>query len=695
MGDRHRRARAGRPAHHRGAGQRGRRAGDRAGEPRAAGGDRRASRTAATWRAARSSPGRLAGLAGDYPVSVEQPVRAQDVPGALARAWHEAVAGRGPALVDRAHGRLGRSRRRRPELAAPAAVLRPRTAADASDVAELAGLAGRGARARRWWSAPTRTTRDAGPRWSRWPSGSAAPVWQESFAARAGFPQDHPLFAGHLPAGARPAARGAGRPRRRARGRRAGLPPVPLSKQGPLVEPGHDAWCWSPTTSRTRTTARSELAVRRRARRRVLRRARRSGCRPATRTAPPAARAARAAAPPGDGEPLRAAHVMAALAERLPADAVVVEETPSSRPDLHPLLPARAPLGFLSAAMGGLGFALPAAIGCGWRRRAGRSSPWSATARRCTGSRRCGAPRTTLRRAVRGARQRPLRGDGPPRRAARRRQGAVAGVRGGQHRRRWRSAWAARRRRVETHDDLLKVLDDVVPTPGRAAPSRSCSRSRWCPRPTSTPDARIPRRNHDRARPRDGRASSTRRTWAGSLFDGRWRPAGDGRPVIEPATGDELGHGRRWPGRRTSRAAAGARRAGPARVGGDAASRSAPAVLRRAGELCQRARRGDRAAGSSARPAPSRRPRPSSRPTSPPQECYEAAALPSQPVRRGAALDAAAAEPRPPRPGRRGRRDRAVQRPADPRRSARSPRRWRSATRWCSSRTRAPRSAAA
>src|SRR5215212_9171039 len=27
----------------------------------------------------------------------------------------------------------------------------------------------------------------------------ACPVWQESFGARAGFPQDHPLFAGHLP----------------------------------------------------------------------------------------------------------------------------------------------------------------------------------------------------------------------------------------------------------------------------------------------------------------------------------------------------------------------------------------------------------------------------------------------------------------------------------------------------------------
>ena len=39
--------------------------------------------------------GRLAGLAGDYPVSVEQPARAQDVPAAVARAWHEARLGAG------------------------------------------------------------------------------------------------------------------------------------------------------------------------------------------------------------------------------------------------------------------------------------------------------------------------------------------------------------------------------------------------------------------------------------------------------------------------------------------------------------------------------------------------------------------------------------------------------------------------
>src|SRR3954469_13605526 len=43
--------------------------------------------------------GRLDGLAGEYPVWVNQPVQAQDVPGALARAHHAAVTGRGPATV--------------------------------------------------------------------------------------------------------------------------------------------------------------------------------------------------------------------------------------------------------------------------------------------------------------------------------------------------------------------------------------------------------------------------------------------------------------------------------------------------------------------------------------------------------------------------------------------------------------------
>jgi benzoylformate decarboxylase len=58
-----------------------------------------------------------------------------------------------------------------------------------------------------------------------------------------------------------------------------------------------------------------------------------------------------------------AGHVLAALAERLPANAVVLEESPSNRPELQTRLPARQPMGFVSAAMGGLGFGLPAAAG--------------------------------------------------------------------------------------------------------------------------------------------------------------------------------------------------------------------------------------------------------------------------------------------------------------------------------------------
>jgi benzoylformate decarboxylase len=67
--------------------------------------------------------------------------------------------------------------------------------------------------------------------------------------------------------------------------------------------------------------------------------------------------------PPAPGEPLRAGHVLDALAERLPADAMLVEESPSSQPELYRRIPVRVPFGFLSAANGGLGFGLAGSIG--------------------------------------------------------------------------------------------------------------------------------------------------------------------------------------------------------------------------------------------------------------------------------------------------------------------------------------------
>ena len=143
--------------------------------------------------------GKLTGLAGDYPVWTDQPVRAQDVPGAIARAWHEAITGRGPALVVVPMDDWLAEMPEDQVLAAPLAVHRPAALPEAG-VAELIAMVaaartpvlvvGAGADSQDAWSALVDLADRLG-----------CPVWQESFGARAGFPQDHPLFAGVLPAG--------------------------------------------------------------------------------------------------------------------------------------------------------------------------------------------------------------------------------------------------------------------------------------------------------------------------------------------------------------------------------------------------------------------------------------------------------------------------------------------------------------
>jgi benzoylformate decarboxylase len=55
--------------------------------------------------------------------------------------------------------------------------------------------------------------------------------------------------------------------------------------------------------------------------------------------------------------------VLDALAERLPSDAVLVEETPSSQPELYRRLAVRSPGGFMAGGNGGLGFGVAGAIG--------------------------------------------------------------------------------------------------------------------------------------------------------------------------------------------------------------------------------------------------------------------------------------------------------------------------------------------
>jgi benzoylformate decarboxylase len=301
--------------------------------------------------------GRLQGLAGEYPVWVDQPVRAQDVPGTIVRAYQEAITGRGPALVvvpmddwlapaPEAHEVFGPERLVRARAAAPEAVDELAALLEESEAPAI--VAGAGADSAEGWAGLVALAERL-----------ACPVWQEAFGARASFPQDHPLFAGYLPPGrarlrevlgAHDAILAVGAPIFR----QYTYEPGPLARPGTrlaLVTDDADEAHRSPSE----VTVLAEPGAVCRALADQLH----------ARSTPPPAPFVRneAPPPPAPGEPLRAGHVLAALAERLPRDAVVLEESPSSRPELNARLVVREPLGLVSAAMGGLGFAVPGAIG--------------------------------------------------------------------------------------------------------------------------------------------------------------------------------------------------------------------------------------------------------------------------------------------------------------------------------------------
>lgn len=288
--------------------------------------------------------GKLHGLAGEYPVSEEQPVRAQDVPGAIVRAHHAAETHRGPALVLVPMDDWSAPAPDPHEILGPQRLLRS-AAADPEAVAALAAFLG---------ERPA-IIAGAGADWSSLTALAErlrAPVFQEPFGPAAGFPQDHPLFAGHAPA-------------RRER-LRAVLEPydsVLVVGTGALRQYPYDT---GPLTHARLAviTADPDEAHRSPAELAVLGdpAAVCGALAEAVEPRAPAPRTFERPAPPAPGGPLYPGHVLAALAERLPREAILVEETPSSRPELHARIPATAPGGFVSA-MGMLGFALPAATG--------------------------------------------------------------------------------------------------------------------------------------------------------------------------------------------------------------------------------------------------------------------------------------------------------------------------------------------
>lgn len=296
-------------------------------------------------------------LAGEYPVWTNLPARAQDVPGAIARAYQEAQAAMGPALVVVP---MGDWLEAADQLAAdsPLQTVRARSVVS-EELAELADLladarspalvVGAGDDSREGWDAVAALAERL-----------RCPVWQEPFVRRAGFPQDHELFAGHLSW------------RRRLMHDALAAHDVVLAvgtsafrlylfdEPVRLVDPetrvavvtddaaeAHRSPCEiavvAPVAAACRALA--ELVPQREA----------QVPQPFQRPAP--------LAPPGPGGPLRAGHVLDALQARMPADAVLVEETPSSQPELYTRMTIRAPLGFVGTANGGLGFGLSGAIG--------------------------------------------------------------------------------------------------------------------------------------------------------------------------------------------------------------------------------------------------------------------------------------------------------------------------------------------
>ena len=422
--------------------------------------------------------GRLHGLAGEYPVWVDQPVRPQDVPGALARAWHEARTARGPGARDRADGRLARPGRasstRSPRRSgcctrSAATPARDRRAGRPDRAGQLAGAGGRRRRGR-----PGGVGR-AGRRWpSGWPARSGRRRSARAPASRRttrGSPATCP------PAGAGCARRWPAHDLVLAVG-------APVFRQypyepGPLVEPGTRV---AVVTDDPAEAHRSpvDLAVLA-APAALCAELARGPARAVAGRLPGRWRARRRREPPAAGEPLRAGHVLAALAERLPPDTVLVEEAPSARPELHARLPARRPLGFLSAAMGGLGFGLSAPIGV---RMAQPDAPGRGRGRRRLvdvrdpGALERGALRG--RRDLRRARQRRLPRDGPAGR------GAGAGRRRGRTSARstsprWRAPRAARRERVETLRGAGASARRGARRDRGAHASRCCSRSWWRP----------------------------------------------------------------------------------------------------------------------------------------------------------------------------------------------------------------------
>lgn len=182
-----------------------------------------------------------------------------------------------------------------------------------------------------------------------------APVYAGPHAARNSFPEDHRLFAGHLPWDRAPLVRTlTGRDLIVVLGAPAFI--YHIQGEGPFIPEGSTLWqvvddastaSWSPVGSAI--VGNMKLALQD-----LLDSA------PATKRSPPPPRRP-APAPPSDE--LTDAYLMSRIEALYPDDRVIVCEAPSSLDVLRDHLPIKEPAGYYAHASGGLGYGLASAIG--------------------------------------------------------------------------------------------------------------------------------------------------------------------------------------------------------------------------------------------------------------------------------------------------------------------------------------------
>ncbi|CAM3616016.1 benzoylformate decarboxylase [Castellaniella denitrificans] len=280
-----------------------------------------------------------------------EPARAEDVPLAIARAYYMAMQPPcGPVLVSVPADDWGR-------LCEPVRARRVGRSIR-PDAALLERIGGRLDAARR----PAFVLGAAVDRDQAWDEVVAlaerhrAAVWTAPMSGRNGFPEDHPLFAGFLPAA-----------RERIVGLLSGHDFIlalgaaafayHIEGEGPHIPPGSElaqivddpnTLAWAPTGTAALGSVRAAV-------RDLLDRPM-----PPRRDDPPR----RAPAPRAEPtSPMSVAYVLQTLAGTRAPDSIIVEEAPSARPVMQRHLPILRSETFYTMCSGGLGFGLPAAVG--------------------------------------------------------------------------------------------------------------------------------------------------------------------------------------------------------------------------------------------------------------------------------------------------------------------------------------------